>query len=104
MKRSMVALAAMMSMALGGTACGPAPTSEETQAPASETNSTGDVRAMACGDYGWWTCSTDGEQFDYEAAGCGTPAYWYKPAALDRCNAYCPGTCTDSGWHSGGGL
>jgi len=101
MKRSMVALAAMASMVLGGTACGPAPAPDEAQAPAGETSSTGDVRAMACGDYGWWTCPTDGMTFEYEAAGCGTPAYWYKPNAQSRCESYCPVTCTDSGWYPG---
>ena len=104
MKRSMIALAAMASMVMGGIGCGPAPVPEEAQAPAGETSSTGDVQAMACGDYGWYTCTTDGEIFEYEAAGCGTPSYLYKPNAQSRCAAYCPGSCTDSGWHSGGGL
>lgn len=98
MKRSIVALAAMASMLMGGAACGPAP--EEAQTPAEQTANAGEVQAMACGDYGWWTCPTDGTTFDYEAAGCGTPSYYYKPNAQSRCESYCPETCIDSGWHT----
>lgn len=62
---------------------------EATEAP-------GEVHALVC-SYGWYTCPSDGEIFEYESLACEF-ATMSKPKAQTLCESHCPVTCKDSGW------
>ena len=55
------------------------------------------AKAAGC-SWGYYTCSTTLEQYDYDSVGCGP---YTKPQALSICQSSCTGgTCIDSGWFS----
>lgn len=86
------ALVSVMSVGCGGP-MEQDPASEEAPAGA---EAPGEVHASVC-SYGYYMCPNDGEIFEYESLACAS-APMSKPNAKTRCEAYCPSTCTDSGW------
>lgn len=57
------------------------------------------AEAANCQCWGYYTCSTTLEQYDYDEPFCGGVT---KPAALGICQNACGGgTCVDSGWLCG---
>ncbi|MFP2932473.1 hypothetical protein ACLESO_46465 [Pyxidicoccus sp. 3LG] len=81
-------LVSMMSVGCGGPM-------EQEQAPG-DAEASGEVHASIC-SYGYYSCPSDGEIFEYESLAC-EYATMSKPRAKTLCEAHCPVTCKDSGW------